>query len=62
MEWNLLLSTLSLPGLFLGAYLVNKIGRKWLLVGGFACYLVLGLVIVRLPSPPPCFFPSLWSV
>lgn len=47
MEWNLLLSVLSLPGLFIGAFIVNKIGRRNLLMVGFAGYLVVGLIIVR---------------
>jgi hypothetical protein len=28
-EWTLLLSSLALPGVFLGAFLCNRIGRKY---------------------------------
>jgi MFS family permease len=44
-EWNLLLGTLALPGVFLGAYLCDKLGRKRTMMLGFAGYLVFGLII-----------------
>jgi len=44
-EWNLLLSTLALPGVFLGAYLCDKLGRKRAMMLGFSGYLVFGLII-----------------
>lgn len=44
-EWNLLLGTLALPGVFLGAFLCDKIGRKHTMILGFSGYLVFGLII-----------------
>lgn len=44
-EWQLLLGILSLPGVFIGAYLCNKIGRKYTMMLGFSGYLVFGLII-----------------
>ncbi|KAH3684744.1 hypothetical protein WICPIJ_004275 [Wickerhamomyces pijperi] len=44
-EWTLLLGIIALPGVFIGAYLVDKIGRKYLLMLGYSGYLVIGLVI-----------------
>lgn len=44
-EWNLLLGTLALPGVFLGAYLCDRIGRKNTMMLGFSGYLVFGLII-----------------
>lgn len=44
-EWQLLLGSLALPGVFLGAYLCNKVGRKNVMMLGFAGYLVFGLII-----------------
>ncbi|KAI0200262.1 putative glycerophosphoinositol permease [Astrocystis sublimbata] len=44
-EWTLLLSSLSLPGVFIGAYLCNKIGRKYTMMLGFSGYLIFGLIV-----------------
>ncbi|KAK1922674.1 MFS general substrate transporter [Papiliotrema laurentii] len=44
-EWNLLLSILSLPGVFLGAYVVKYTGRRNLLVMGFSGYIIFGLIV-----------------
>jgi MFS family permease len=44
-EWQLLLGALSLPGVFLGAYLCNRIGRRQTMMLGFSGYLVFGLII-----------------
>ncbi|CDK26126.1 unnamed protein product [Kuraishia capsulata CBS 1993] len=44
-EWNLLLGIIAIPGVLVGAYLVDKIGRKYTMIVGFAGYLVIGLVI-----------------
>lgn len=44
-EWTLLLGVIALPGVFVGAYLVDKIGRKYLLMFGFSGYLIFGLII-----------------
>ena len=44
-EWQLLLGSLSLPGVFLGALLCNKLGRKWVMILGFSGYIVFGLTI-----------------
>ena len=44
-EWQLLLGSLALPGVFIGALLCNKLGRKNVMMLGFAGYLVFGLII-----------------
>ncbi|KAF2237591.1 putative glycerophosphoinositol permease [Viridothelium virens] len=44
-EWQLLLGTIALPGVFLGAWLCNIIGRKNTMMLGFSGYLVFGLII-----------------
>jgi len=44
-EWTLLLGTLSLPGVFLGAFLCNRLGRKYTMMLGFSGYLVFGLAV-----------------
>lgn len=44
-EWQLLLGTLSLPGVFLGALLCNRLGRKYTMMLGFSGYLVFGLIV-----------------
>ncbi|KAI4143402.1 MAG: hypothetical protein LQ340_007020, partial [Diploschistes diacapsis] len=44
-EYQLLLGTIALPGVFIGAYLCNKIGRKNTMMLGFSGYLVFGLII-----------------
>jgi MFS family permease len=44
-EWTLLLGTLALPGVFLGAYLCDRLGRKQTMMLGFSGYLVFGLII-----------------
>ena len=44
-EWQLLLGALALPGVFLGAYLCDRLGRKNVMMLGFSGYLVFGLVV-----------------
>ncbi|KAJ3812247.1 MFS Git1p-like glycerophosphoinositol permease [Lentinula aff. lateritia] len=44
-EWQLLLGAIALPGIFVGAWLCNVIGRKNTLMLGFSGYLVFGLTI-----------------
>jgi MFS family permease len=44
-EWTLLLGALALPGVFLGAYLCDRLGRKNVMMLGFSGYLVFGLII-----------------
>ena len=44
-EWQLLLGTIALPGVFLGALLCDKWGRKNVMMIGFGGYLVFGLII-----------------
>ncbi|KAJ3868743.1 major facilitator superfamily domain-containing protein [Lentinula novae-zelandiae] len=44
-EWQLLLGAIALPGIFVGAWLCNVIGRKNTLMLGFSGYLVFGLII-----------------
>lgn len=45
LEWNLLLTILSLPGVFLGAWVVKYTGRRNLLMMGFSGYIVFGLIV-----------------
>jgi MFS family permease len=44
-EWQLLLGTIALPGVFLGAILCNRVGRKNIMMIGFSGYLIFGLII-----------------
>lgn len=44
--WQIYLALMPVPGVLLGAYLVNKIGRKWTGILGFSMgYVVLGFII-----------------
>lgn len=44
-EWQLLLGAIALPGVFLGALVCDKLGRKYTMMIGFSGYLVFGLII-----------------
>ncbi|KAJ8292394.1 Glycerophosphoinositol permease 1 [Rhodotorula toruloides] len=44
-EWQLLLGTIALPGVFVGAWLVNRIGRRNTMMLGFSGYLLIGLIV-----------------
>ena len=44
-EYQLLLGIIALPGVFLGAYLCDILGRKKTMMLGFSGYLVFGLII-----------------
>ncbi|KAI0863830.1 major facilitator superfamily domain-containing protein [Xylaria cubensis] len=44
-EWTLLLGSLALPGVFIGAFLCNRIGRKYTMMLGFSGYLIFGLIV-----------------
>ncbi|ODV82124.1 putative plasma membrane permease, glycerophosphoinositol and glycerophosphocholine uptake [Suhomyces tanzawaensis NRRL Y-17324] len=44
-EWNLLLGVLALPGVFVGAWLNDRIGRKYTIMIGFSGYIVFGLIV-----------------
>ncbi|OKL64031.1 putative metabolite transport protein GIT1 [Talaromyces atroroseus] len=44
-EWQLLLGVLSIPGVLIGAWLCDRIGRKQTMMIGFGGYLVFGLII-----------------
>lgn len=44
-EWQLLLGTIALPGVFAGAFLCNRLGRRNTMMLGFSGYLVFGLII-----------------
>ncbi|KAL4943026.1 hypothetical protein BDV06DRAFT_151308 [Aspergillus oleicola] len=43
--WQVILSALPVPGVILGAWLTNAIGRKWTGILGFAGYTVTGFII-----------------
>ncbi|OAA40638.1 Major facilitator superfamily domain, general substrate transporter [Metarhizium rileyi] len=44
-EWQLLLGAIALPGVFVGALLCDRLGRKNVMMVGFSGYLVFGLII-----------------
>lgn len=44
-EWNLLLSILAVIGVPIGAFLSDRIGRKYTLMFGFSGYIIFGLII-----------------
>jgi len=44
-EWQLLLSSIALPGVFVGAILCNPLGRRNTMILGFSGYLIFGLTI-----------------
>lgn len=44
-EWQLLLGAIALPGVFVGAALVNVIGRRNTMMLGFSGYIIFGLII-----------------
>ena len=44
-EWQLLLGSIALPGVVIGAFLCDVIGRKKIMMIGFGGYLVFGLII-----------------
>jgi nitrate/nitrite transporter NarK len=44
-EWQLLLGAIALPGVLVGAWLCNRLGRKQTMMLGFSGYLVFGLII-----------------
>ncbi|KAJ5235381.1 Glycerophosphoinositol permease 1 [Penicillium citrinum] len=44
-EWQLLLGAIALPGVFLGAILCDRVGRKNIMMIGFSGYLIFGLII-----------------
>jgi len=44
-EWQLLLASITLPGVFIGALLCNRLGRRNTMILGFSCYVIFGLTI-----------------
>ncbi|RDW61446.1 MFS general substrate transporter-60 [Coleophoma crateriformis] len=44
-EWTLLLAIIALPGVFIGAFLCDRLGRKGTMMLGFSGYIVFGLII-----------------
>lgn len=44
-EWNLLLGVIAIPGVIVGAYLCDNIGRRNTMALGFSGYIVFGLII-----------------
>ncbi|QUC17438.1 uncharacterized protein UV8b_01679 [Ustilaginoidea virens] len=44
-EWQLLLGAIALPGVLLGAFLCDRLGRKNVMMLGFSGYLIFGLII-----------------
>ncbi|KAL1304371.1 hypothetical protein AAFC00_003374 [Neodothiora populina] len=43
--WQFILALLAVPGVILGSYLCNKIGRKWTGIAGWTGYIVLGFIV-----------------
>ncbi|KAJ4419954.1 Plasma membrane permease, mediates uptake of glycerophosphoinositol and glycerophosphocholine [Gnomoniopsis sp. IMI 355080] len=44
-EWQLLLGVLALPGVLLGAWACDRVGRKNVMMIGFGGYIIFGLII-----------------
>lgn len=44
-EYQLLLGTIALPGCLVGALLINRLGRRNLMMLGFTGYLIIGLSV-----------------
>ena len=44
-EWNLLLGIIGIPGVLVGAWLCDRLGRKNTMMLGFSGYLIFGLII-----------------
>jgi len=44
-EFQLLLGAIALPGVIVGAFLCNRLGRKYTMMLGFSGYLIFGLTI-----------------
>lgn len=44
-EWQLLVGVIAIPGVIVGAFTCDWIGRKYTLICGFVGYLVFGLII-----------------
>ncbi|KAJ7085741.1 major facilitator superfamily transporter [Mycena belliarum] len=44
-EYQLLLGVIALPGCFVGAALVNRLGRRNTMILGFSGYLIFGLIV-----------------
>lgn len=43
--WQFILALLAVPGVIVGTYLSNKIGRKWTGIAGWIGYIVLGFIV-----------------
>ena len=43
--WQFILALLAVPGVIVGSYLCNKIGRKWTGIAGWIGYIVLGFIV-----------------
>ncbi|KZT68333.1 MFS general substrate transporter [Daedalea quercina L-15889] len=44
-EWQLLLGAIALPGVVVGAFLCNPLGRRYTMMLGFSGYVIFGLII-----------------
>ncbi|KAI9739888.1 MAG: Plasma membrane permease, mediates uptake of glycerophosphoinositol and glycerophosphocholine [Claussenomyces sp. TS43310] len=44
-EWQLLLGAIALPGVIVGAFLCDRLGRKATMILGFSGYIIFGLII-----------------
>jgi len=44
-EWQLLLASIILPGVFIGAFLCNPLGRRNTMILGFTGYIIFGLIL-----------------
>lgn len=44
-EWNLLLGIIAIPGVIIGAFLMDHLGRKYTLIIWFSGYIVFGLIV-----------------
>lgn len=49
--WQIILALFPVPGVLLGAYLVNRIGRRWTGILGFGGWIILGFFIGGFYTP-----------
>ncbi|CAD6446703.1 cbe6a5f5-1de4-4ccd-8fed-1a373e498a39-CDS [Sclerotinia trifoliorum] len=66
--WQFILAIFPIPGVLLGIYLINRIGRKYTGILGFAGYITLSFIIgatySTLTTPTnlsPCVYSPLWN-
>jgi MFS family permease len=43
--WQFILAVFPIPGVYIGAWLVNRIGRRWTGIIGFSGYIIIGFIM-----------------